>query len=81
MPPPIRSRIKPESFILKATAYRISSNIGREITGKNLQAAAKNFRKKKTFFLYCVDFSDEELQFFEINFETPCIFRGIFELG
>ena len=31
-PPPIRSRIKPENFILKAIAYRISSNIDREIT-------------------------------------------------
>ena len=31
-PPPIRSRIKYEIFILKAIAYHISSNIGREIT-------------------------------------------------
>ena len=37
--PPIRSRIKPENFILKDIAYRISSNIGREITTENLQAA------------------------------------------
>ena len=28
----IRSRIKPENFILKAIAYRISPNEGREIT-------------------------------------------------
>ena len=30
-PPPIRSRIKPENFILKAIDNRISSNIGRQI--------------------------------------------------
>ena len=35
-PPPIRSRIKPENFILKAIAYRISSNTGREITTENV---------------------------------------------
>ena len=33
--PPIRSRVKPENFILKTIAYHISSNIGREgTTGK-----------------------------------------------
>ena len=38
---PIRSRIRPENAILKATAYHISSFIGRVInTEKNLQAAA-----------------------------------------
>ena len=40
-PPPIRSHIKHESFIPKTKAYRISSNIGREITTeKNVQVAA-----------------------------------------
>ena len=40
-PAPIRIRIKSEIFILKAMAYIISSDKGREITmGKDLQAAA-----------------------------------------
>ena len=33
-PPPIRNRIKPERFILKATADHISSNIDSEITSE-----------------------------------------------
>ena len=38
-----------------------------------------NFWNKKILFLYCAGFTDEELEFFEIHFETPCIFRGSFE--
>ena len=42
-PPPIRSRIKAESFILKAIENRISSNISREI------AMEKTYRPQPVF--------------------------------
>ena len=42
-PPPIRSRIKAENLILKAIAYRISSNIGCEITTE------KNYKPRPVF--------------------------------
>ena len=42
-PPPIRSRIKHENFILKAIAYRISSNRSREIT------AEKTYKPRPVF--------------------------------
>ena len=35
-----RSRIKPENFVLKPIAHRISSSIGREFATEKLQAAA-----------------------------------------
>ena len=40
-----------------------------------------NFCKIKNNFLYCVGFTDEELELFEIHLETPPIFRGNFDFG
>ena len=38
------------------------------------------FLQEKNYF-YTVVFSDEEVVFFEIHLETPCIFRVYFEFG
>ena len=47
-PPPIRSRINPERFILKAIAYHISSNKGREITTEKLTSRGLSSKKYGT---------------------------------
>ena len=46
---------------------------------KNVSNANDNliqFLREKRRFLHSVGFTDEELEFFEIHFETRCIFRG-----
>ena len=38
-------------------------------------------QEKKTKISYCVSFTRVRVGKFAIHFETPCIFRGNFELG
>ena len=48
----------------------INDNLIQFLQGNNLE-----------YFTVWVGFTDEELAFFEIHFETPCIFRVNFEFG